>query len=149
MTTIERSIEGKEAQSSLSALPIESGEKMVFKGEVEFDEGPPDNFDPKNPYADPVAFFEYREYLVRRKASIISRIAERLFVNISSPPRASAGGKTLALLMPTAPILLNPEAVSLGYTGFTRIEIETWLRCIEDDGRKNLGCIQMGFLMGE
>uniref|UniRef100_B8LPH6 NADH dehydrogenase [ubiquinone] 1 beta subcomplex subunit 10-B n=1 Tax=Picea sitchensis TaxID=3332 RepID=B8LPH6_PICSI len=40
---------------------------MVFKGEVEYDEGPPDNFDPQNPYADPVAFLEYREYLVREK----------------------------------------------------------------------------------
>eukprot|EP00252_Welwitschia_mirabilis_P013592 TRINITY_DN298_c0_g1_i1.p2 TRINITY_DN298_c0_g1~~TRINITY_DN298_c0_g1_i1.p2 ORF type:complete len:103 (-),score=14.89 TRINITY_DN298_c0_g1_i1:127-435(-) len=40
---------------------------MVFKGEVEFPEGPPDNFDPKDPYKDPVAYFEYREYLVREK----------------------------------------------------------------------------------
>ncbi|XXG83770.1 hypothetical protein AAC387_Pa10g1452 [Persea americana] len=39
---------------------------MVRKAGVEFDEGPPD-FDPNNPYADPVAMLEYREYLVREK----------------------------------------------------------------------------------
>lgn len=42
-------------------------EKMVRKAKVEFDEQPPDNFDPKNPYADPVAMLEYREHLVREK----------------------------------------------------------------------------------
>ncbi|KAF9592597.1 hypothetical protein IFM89_016207 [Coptis chinensis] len=40
---------------------------MVRKKEVEFDEGPPDDFDPKNPYKDPVAMLEMREYLVREK----------------------------------------------------------------------------------
>ncbi|RWR93883.1 NADH dehydrogenase ubiquinone 1 beta subcomplex subunit 10-A-like protein [Cinnamomum micranthum f. kanehirae] len=39
---------------------------MVRKAGVEFDEGPPD-FDPNNPYADPVAMLEHREYLVREK----------------------------------------------------------------------------------
>ncbi|CAL4915752.1 unnamed protein product [Urochloa decumbens] len=42
-------------------------EKMVRKAKVEFDELPPDNFDPKNPYGDPVAMLEYREHLVREK----------------------------------------------------------------------------------
>ncbi|KAH0455995.1 hypothetical protein IEQ34_013902 [Dendrobium chrysotoxum] len=40
---------------------------MGRKKTVEFDEGPPDDFDPNNPYADPVAMLEYREYLVREK----------------------------------------------------------------------------------
>jgi NADH dehydrogenase (ubiquinone) 1 beta subcomplex subunit 10 len=40
---------------------------QVFKGEVEYDEGPPDNFDPQNPYADSVAFLGYGEYLVREE----------------------------------------------------------------------------------
>ncbi|KAK8945728.1 NADH dehydrogenase [ubiquinone] 1 beta subcomplex subunit 10-B [Platanthera guangdongensis] len=40
---------------------------MGRKKTVEFDEGPPDNFDPNNPYADPVAMLEHREYLVREK----------------------------------------------------------------------------------
>ncbi|ERN03965.1 hypothetical protein AMTR_s00079p00095540 [Amborella trichopoda] len=40
---------------------------MVRKATVEFDEGPPDDFDPNNPYADPVAMLEYREHLVREK----------------------------------------------------------------------------------
>ncbi|KAG9448943.1 hypothetical protein H6P81_008908 [Aristolochia fimbriata] len=40
---------------------------MVRKAEVQFDDGPPDDFDPNNPYADPVAMLEYREYLVREK----------------------------------------------------------------------------------
>ncbi|XP_058104000.1 NADH dehydrogenase [ubiquinone] 1 beta subcomplex subunit 10-B-like [Magnolia sinica] len=39
---------------------------MVRTGGVEFDESPPD-FDPSNPYGDPVAMLEYREYLVREK----------------------------------------------------------------------------------
>ncbi|URE00716.1 NADH-ubiquinone oxidoreductase subunit 10 [Musa troglodytarum] len=39
---------------------------MVRKAKVEFDESPPD-FDPNNPYGDPVAMLEYREYLVREK----------------------------------------------------------------------------------
>lgn len=40
---------------------------MVRKAKVEFDERPPDDFDPKNPYGDPVAMLEYREHLVREK----------------------------------------------------------------------------------
>ncbi|RYR07640.1 hypothetical protein Ahy_B05g075036 isoform A [Arachis hypogaea] len=37
------------------------------KGYVEFDESPPDDFDPENPYKDPVAFLEMREHIVREK----------------------------------------------------------------------------------
>jgi NADH dehydrogenase (ubiquinone) 1 beta subcomplex subunit 10 len=40
---------------------------MGRKAKVEFDERPPDDFDPKHPYADPVAMLEYREHLVREK----------------------------------------------------------------------------------
>ncbi|PHT88891.1 NADH dehydrogenase [ubiquinone] 1 beta subcomplex subunit 10-A [Capsicum annuum] len=40
---------------------------MGRKKGVEFDEGAPDDFDPNNPYKDPVAFFEMREHLVREK----------------------------------------------------------------------------------
>ncbi|KAK1269040.1 NADH dehydrogenase [ubiquinone] 1 beta subcomplex subunit 10-B [Acorus gramineus] len=40
---------------------------MVRKGGVQFEEGPPEDFDPANPYADPVAFYEQREHLVREK----------------------------------------------------------------------------------
>ena len=34
---------------------------------TKFPEGPPSNYDPENPHADPVALLEYREYQVRRK----------------------------------------------------------------------------------
>ncbi|KAL8171604.1 hypothetical protein V2J09_023408 [Rumex salicifolius] len=40
---------------------------MVRKKVVEFDELPPDDFDPANPYKDPVAMLEMREHLVREK----------------------------------------------------------------------------------
>lgn len=40
---------------------------MGRKKGVQFDEGAPDDFDPNNPYKDPVAFFEMREHLVREK----------------------------------------------------------------------------------
>ncbi|DBA85973.1 hypothetical protein WJX77_004117 [Trebouxia sp. C0004] len=32
-----------------------------------YPEGPPPNYDPENPHADPVALLEHREYEVRRK----------------------------------------------------------------------------------
>ncbi|XP_031474447.1 NADH dehydrogenase [ubiquinone] 1 beta subcomplex subunit 10-A-like [Nymphaea colorata] len=54
---------------------------MVRKGGVKFDEGPPDGFDPNDPYADPVALLEQREYLVREKWIDIEKakiIRERL-----------------------------------------------------------------------
>ncbi|KAL2462858.1 NADH dehydrogenase [ubiquinone] 1 beta subcomplex subunit 10-B [Forsythia ovata] len=37
------------------------------KGVLFSDEGPPDDFDPDNPYKDPVAMLEMREHLVREK----------------------------------------------------------------------------------
>ncbi|KAK7314552.1 hypothetical protein VNO77_33078 [Canavalia gladiata] len=37
------------------------------KGYVEFEESPPDDFDPANPYKDPVAMLEMREHIVREK----------------------------------------------------------------------------------
>ncbi|KAJ9677025.1 hypothetical protein PVL29_022158 [Vitis rotundifolia] len=37
------------------------------KGTVEFDESPPDGYDPENPYKDPVVYFDMREYQVREK----------------------------------------------------------------------------------
>nr|POE93703.1 nadh dehydrogenase [ubiquinone] 1 beta subcomplex subunit 10-b [Quercus suber] len=40
---------------------------MGRKKGLEFDESPPDDFDPSNPYKDPVAMLEMREYLVREK----------------------------------------------------------------------------------
>ena len=39
---------------------------MVYEG-FKYPEGPPPNYDPENPRADPAALLEYREYLVRRK----------------------------------------------------------------------------------
>lgn len=40
---------------------------MGRKKGLEFDESPPDDFDPSNPYKDPVAMLEMREHLVREK----------------------------------------------------------------------------------
>ncbi len=41
---------------------------MVFKEDYpKFEETAPDDFDPAKPYADPVAFIEQREHLVREK----------------------------------------------------------------------------------
>lgn len=37
------------------------------KGATLIHDGPPDDFDPENPYKDPVAMLEMREYLVREK----------------------------------------------------------------------------------
>ncbi|KAK6261334.1 hypothetical protein QUC31_007150 [Theobroma cacao] len=37
------------------------------KGVPEFDETAPDDFDPANPYKDPVAMLEMREHIVREK----------------------------------------------------------------------------------
>ena len=33
----------------------------------QFPEGPPENYSPEDPYADPVALVEHREYTVRQK----------------------------------------------------------------------------------
>jgi hypothetical protein len=38
---------------------------MGFVGKKQFDQTPPDDFDPGHPRKDPVAFFEQREYQVR------------------------------------------------------------------------------------
>jgi NADH dehydrogenase (ubiquinone) 1 beta subcomplex subunit 10 len=40
---------------------------MGRKKGVEFDEAAPDDFDPSNPYKDPVAMLEMREHIVREK----------------------------------------------------------------------------------
>ncbi|XP_024385643.2 NADH dehydrogenase [ubiquinone] 1 beta subcomplex subunit 10-B [Physcomitrium patens] len=41
---------------------------MVFNSDYpKFDQEAPDDFDPAKPYADPVAFFEQREFVVREK----------------------------------------------------------------------------------
>ncbi|PON43363.1 NADH dehydrogenase [ubiquinone] 1 beta subcomplex subunit 10-A [Parasponia andersonii] len=40
---------------------------MGRKKGVVFDESPPDDFDPENPYKDPVAMLEMREHIVREK----------------------------------------------------------------------------------
>ncbi|CAM8926998.1 unnamed protein product [Rhodiola kirilowii] len=51
------------------------------KGVAEFDETPPDDFDPSNPYKDPVAMLEMREHIVREKWIEIEKskiIRERL-----------------------------------------------------------------------
>ncbi|MCO5578773.1 hypothetical protein L7F22_032619 [Adiantum nelumboides] len=45
---------------------------MGFKG-VKFDEEPPEDFDPADPYKDPVAFLEMREFVVREKWIAIER----------------------------------------------------------------------------
>ena len=97
---------------------------MVRKAKVEFDESPPDDFDPKNPYGDPVAMLEYREHLVREKwiqietAKIIRdrlrwcyRIegvnhhqkCRHLVDSTSRPPAASDGARTPALRSCTIP----------------------------------------------
>ena len=39
----------------------------------QFPEGPPENYNPEDPYADPVALVEHREYNVRQKAIQVER----------------------------------------------------------------------------
>ncbi|CAI0404740.1 unnamed protein product [Linum tenue] len=51
------------------------------KGVAEFEESPPDDFDPSNPYKDPVAMLEMREHIVREKWIAIEKakiLRERL-----------------------------------------------------------------------
>ncbi|KAI8020478.1 NADH dehydrogenase [ubiquinone] 1 beta subcomplex subunit 10-B [Camellia lanceoleosa] len=76
---------------------------MGRKKGVVLDEGAPDDFDPENPYKDPVAMLEMREHLV----SIISRSVATLFSSTSTPPAASAGARTTAPL-PFTVLRLNP-----------------------------------------
>eukprot|EP00271_Cylindrocystis_brebissonii_P011085 TRINITY_DN27790_c0_g1_i1.p1 TRINITY_DN27790_c0_g1~~TRINITY_DN27790_c0_g1_i1.p1 ORF type:complete len:113 (+),score=32.27 TRINITY_DN27790_c0_g1_i1:119-457(+) len=40
---------------------------MGLRGAPKFDDGPPEDFDPARPYADPVAMLEQREWSVREK----------------------------------------------------------------------------------
>ncbi|KAF3969528.1 hypothetical protein CMV_006682 [Castanea mollissima] len=65
---------------------------MGRKKGLEFDESPPDDFDPSNPYKDPVAMLEMREHL----ASTTSRSVDTSSNNISTPLVASAGARTVA-----------------------------------------------------
>ncbi|KAI9173864.1 hypothetical protein LWI28_007808 [Acer negundo] len=69
------------------------------KGTVEFDETAPDDFDPSNPYKDPVAMLEMREHI----ASTISRNAVTSSNSTSTPPAASAGARTAATPLFTVP----------------------------------------------
>ncbi|CAL1359663.1 unnamed protein product [Linum trigynum] len=41
---------------------------------VEFEESPPDDFDPSNPYKDPMVMLEMREHVVREKWIAIEKI---------------------------------------------------------------------------
>ncbi|KAK0588336.1 hypothetical protein LWI29_038328 [Acer saccharum] len=69
------------------------------KGTVEFDETAPDDFDPANPYKDPVAMLEMREHI----ESTISRNAVTLSNSTSTPPVASDGARTAATPLFTVP----------------------------------------------
>lgn len=51
-------------QRTIVNIPSTMGRK---KGTVEFEETAPDDFDPSNPYKDPVAMLEMREHIVREK----------------------------------------------------------------------------------
>ncbi|GMH03948.1 hypothetical protein Nepgr_005787 [Nepenthes gracilis] len=74
---------------------------MARKKRVAFDESPPDDFDPANPYKDPVAMFEMREHL----GSITTRSAATSSSSTSTPLAASAGARMLALSSSMAPRL--------------------------------------------
>ncbi|KAK8500628.1 hypothetical protein V6N13_032577 [Hibiscus sabdariffa] len=68
------------------------------KGVVEFDETAPDDFDPANPYKDPVAMLEMREHIVREKWIDIEKAKIlRDKVSTSMPPVASVGERTAAI----------------------------------------------------
>ncbi|KAG6584361.1 NADH dehydrogenase [ubiquinone] 1 beta subcomplex subunit 10-B, partial [Cucurbita argyrosperma subsp. sororia] len=47
---------------------------MGRKKTVEFDESPPDDFDPEHPYKDPVAMLEMREHIIPLAASAGARM---------------------------------------------------------------------------
>ena len=51
-----------------------------------YPEGPPANYDPENPHADPVALLEHREYEVRRKEVGVAKAQVRLHLNSNEPP---------------------------------------------------------------
>jgi hypothetical protein len=57
---------------------------MVFKEDYpKFEETAPDDFDPAKPYADPVAFIEQREHLVREKFVEIETLSVSAFLSLS------------------------------------------------------------------
>ncbi|KAK1564746.1 hypothetical protein Q3G72_010573 [Acer saccharum] len=75
------------------------------KGTVEFDETAPDDFDPANPYKDPVAMLEMREHIVREKWIAIekAKILREKLKCTSTPPVASDGARTAATPLFTVP----------------------------------------------
>ncbi|CAL1406503.1 unnamed protein product [Linum trigynum] len=70
------------------------------KGVAEFEESPPDDFDPSNPYKDPVAMLEMREHIVREKWVAIEKakiLRERLrwCYRVKGTPSSSRGSGTM------------------------------------------------------
>ena len=49
-----------------------------------YPEGPPANYDPENPHADPVALLEHREYEVRRKEIGVAKAKVLMHVSVSA-----------------------------------------------------------------
>lgn len=47
-----------------------------------YPEGPPANYDPENPHADPVALLEHREYEVRRKEVGVAKAQVQTWQNM-------------------------------------------------------------------
>ncbi|KAK8655951.1 hypothetical protein V6N13_108513 [Hibiscus sabdariffa] len=73
------------------------------KGVAEFEETAPDDFDPANPYKDPVAMLEMREHIVREKWIDIEKAKIlRDKVSTSTPPAASVGARMAAIPPSTA-----------------------------------------------
>ena len=52
-----------------------------------YPEGPPPNYDPENPHADPVALLEHREYEVRRKEVGVAKA--QVYMHASKSSRRS------------------------------------------------------------
>ncbi|KAI3885127.1 hypothetical protein MKW98_002519 [Papaver atlanticum] len=72
---------------------------MVRRANVVFDESPPDDFDPSDPYKDPVAMLEMREHI----ELIIFRNVSILFNNILNLLEVSVGVKMLVPLVSMLP----------------------------------------------
>ena len=51
-----------------------------------YPEGPPANYDPENPHADPVALLEHREYEVRRKEVGVAKAQVLMHIHSSKTP---------------------------------------------------------------
>ena len=51
-----------------------------------YPEGPPPNYDPENPHADPVALLEHREYEVRRKEVGVAKA--QVYMHVKSSRRS-------------------------------------------------------------